>query len=62
MKPTPPKPQPKTETIFETEKRLKLKAPVVLKKVKETDAEKLKNGWHWVNIDAKTRVLRKIKK
>lgn len=55
-------PDPIIETIFETEKRLKRKANIVLKEAKEADAVKLKNGYHWVIIDSKTTVLRKIKK
>ena len=55
-------PDPIIETIFETEKRLKRKANVILKEAKETEAVKLKNGFHWVIIDRKTTVLRKIKK
>ena len=50
------------ETIFETEKRLKRKANLILKEAKEAEAVKLKNGFHWVIIDSKTTVLRKIKK
>jgi hypothetical protein len=55
-------PDPIIETIFETEKRLKRKANLILKEVKEAEAVKLKNGFHWVIIDSKTTVLRKIKK
>lgn len=55
-------PDPIIETIFENEKRLKRKATVVLKEVKEFEALKLKNGFRWVIIDSKTTVLRKIKK
>ncbi len=55
-------PDPIIETIFETEKRLKRKANVILKEAKETEAVKLKNGFHWVIIDRKTTVLRKTKK
>jgi hypothetical protein len=55
-------PDPIIETIFETQKRLKRKASVILKEVKETEAMKLKNGYHWVMIDSKTTVLRKTKK
>jgi hypothetical protein len=55
-------PDPILETIFETEKRLKRKATVILKEAKKVEAEKLKNGFHWVMIDSKTSVLRKIKK
>lgn len=55
-------PDPIIESIFETEKRLKRKASVVLKEAKKVEAEKLKNGFHWVIIDDKTTVLRKIKK
>ena len=55
-------PDPIIETIFETEKRLKRKANIILKEVKEAEAVKLKNGFHWVIIDSKTTVLRKIKK
>ena len=55
-------PEPIIETIFETEKRLKRKANIVLEEAKETEAVKLKNGFHWVIIDSKTTVLRKIKK
>jgi hypothetical protein len=53
---------PIIETIFETQKRLKRKASVILKEVKELEAIKLKNGYHWVIIDSKTTVLRKTKK
>lgn len=55
-------PDPIIETIFETEKRLKRKANLILKEVKEAEAVKLKNGFHWVIIDSKATVLRKIKK
>lgn len=55
-------PDPIIESIFETEKRLKRKATLILKEAKETEAVKLKNGYHWVIIDSKTTVLRKIKK
>lgn len=55
-------PEPIIESIFETEKRLKRKANVVLEEAKETEAVKLKNGWHWVTLDNKTTVLRQIKK
>ena len=55
-------PDPIIETIFETEKRLKRKANLILKEAKEAEAVKLKNGFHWVIIDSKTTVLRKIKK
>ena len=55
-------PDPIIESIFETEKRLKRKATLILKEAKETEAVKLKNGFHWVIIDSKTTVLRKIKK
>ena len=55
-------PDPIIESIFETEKRLKRKANVILKEAKEAEAVKLKNGYHWVIIDSKTTVLRKIKK
>jgi len=55
-------PDPIIETIFETEKRLKRKATVVLKEAKENEKIKLQNGFAWVTIDAKTRVLRKVKK
>lgn len=55
-------PDPIIETIFETEKRLKRKATVILKEAKENEKIKLQNGYGWVTIDAKTRVLRKIKK
>ena len=55
-------PDPILETIFETENRLKRKATVILKEAKKVEAEKLKNGFHWVIIDNKTSVLRKIKK
>ncbi len=55
-------PEPITETIFETEKRLKRKASVVLAEAKQIEAVKLKSGFHWVSIDSKTTVLRKIKK
>jgi hypothetical protein len=58
----PKQPETLTETIFETEKRLKRKANVILKEAKEAEKKKLKNGWHWVSIDAKTTVLRKITK
>ena len=55
-------PDPIIESIFETEKRLKRKATLILKEAKETEAVKLKNGFHWVIIDSKTTVLRKINK
>ena len=55
-------PDPIIESIFETEKRLKRKANIILKEAKEAEAVKLKNGFHWVIIDSKTTVLRKIKK
>lgn len=55
-------PDPIIESIFETEKRLKRKANLILKEAKEAEAVKLKNGFHWVIIDSKTTVLRKIKK
>jgi hypothetical protein len=55
-------PDPIIETIFETEKRLKRKATVILKEVKEKEKIKLKSGYTWVIIDPKTRVLRKVKK
>lgn len=55
-------PEPIIETIFETESRLKRKANVVLKEAQEMETVKLKNGFHWVIIDNKTTVLRKIKK
>ena len=55
-------PDPIFETIFETEKRLKSRGVIVLKKAKEDEKIKLQNGYTWVVIDAKTRVLRKIKK
>lgn len=54
-------PDPIIETIFETEKRLKRKANVVLRQAKKIEAVKIKSGYHWVTIDAKTKVLRKIK-
>ena len=53
---------PIIETIFETEKRLKRRATVILQKAKENEKIKLQNGFHWVIIDSKTTVLRKIKK
>lgn len=59
---TKKQPDPIIESIFETEKRLKRKANVILKEAKEAEAIKLKNGFHWVIIDSKTTVLRKIKK
>ena len=59
---TKKQPDPIIESIFETEKRLKRKANVILKEAKEAEAVKLKNGFHWVIIDSKTTVLRKIKK
>ena len=59
---TKKQPDPIIESIFETEKRLKRKANVILKEAKEAEAVKLKNGYHWVIIDSKTTVLRKIKK
>lgn len=52
---------PIIETIFETEKRLKSRAIVILQKAKEKEKIKLQNGYHWVIIDDKTTVLRKIK-
>jgi len=52
---------PIIETIFETEKRLKSRANILLKQVKENEKIKLQNGFHWVIIDSKTTVLRKIK-
>lgn len=52
--------EPIIETIFETEKRLKSRANILLKQVKENEKIKLKNGFHWVIIDSKTTVLRKI--
>jgi hypothetical protein len=55
-------PDPIIETIFETEKRLKSRGIILLKKVKEDEKIKLQNGFAWVTIDAKTRVLRKVKK
>jgi len=55
-------PDPIIETIFETEKRLKRKASVVLAEAKQIEAVKLKSGFHWISIDSKTTVLRKIKK
>ncbi len=51
---------PIIETIFETEKRLKRKANVLLKEAKEKEAIKIKNGYRWVSIDNKTKVLRKL--
>ena len=59
---TKKQPEPIIESIFETEKRLKRKANVILKEAKQAEAVKLKNGFHWVIIDSKTTVLRKIKK
>ena len=53
---------PIIETIFETEKRLKSRATVILQKAKENEKIKMQNGYHWVIIDDKTTVLRKIKK
>ncbi len=55
------KPDPIIESIFETEKRQKRNATVVLKEAKKTEAEKIKNGFHWVALDNKTMVLRKVK-
>lgn len=54
-------PDPIIETIFETEKRLKSRENIILKKAKEDEKIKLQNGYHWVIIDDKTTVLRKIK-
>ena len=54
-------PEPIIESIFETEKRQKRKATIVLKEAKKTEAEKIKNGFHWVALDSKTMVLRKLK-
>jgi len=51
---------PIIETIFETEKRLKRKANILLKEAKEKEAIKIKNGYRWVSIDNKTKVLRKL--
>jgi hypothetical protein len=55
-------PDPIIETIFETEKRLNKKAKTVLKIAQDLEITKLKNGFKWVIINAKTSVLRKIKK
>lgn len=43
---TKKQPDPIIESIFETEKRLKRKANVILKEAKEAEAVKLKNGYH----------------
>lgn len=57
---TPEQIDPLNETIFETEKRLKRKANILLKEAKEKEAIKIKNGFRWVTIDDKTKVLRKF--
>ena len=54
-------PEPIIESIFETEKRQKRKAIIVLKEAKKAEDEKIKNGFHWVALDSKTMVLRKLK-
>ena len=56
------KTDPIIETIFETEKRLKSRANIILQKAKEAEKIKLQNGYCWVIIGDKTTVLRKIKK
>lgn len=47
------------ESIFETEKKLKRKANVVLKEAKEIEEDKIKNGYNWKRIDSKTIILKK---
>ena len=47
------------ESIFETEKKLKRKANVVLKEAKEIEEDKIKNGYNWKRIDIKTIILKK---
>jgi hypothetical protein len=47
------------ETIFETEHRLKRSAKAVLEIEKKKEKQKIKKGATWINIDDKTRVLRK---
>lgn len=54
--------EPINETIFDEVKRINKRGIALLEKAKEAEKIKLKNGFHWVTIDAKTRVLRKIKK
>jgi hypothetical protein len=56
----PDKIDPLNETIFETEKRIKRKANVLLKEAKEKEVIKIKNGYRWVSIDNKTKALRKL--
>jgi hypothetical protein len=47
------------ESIFETEKKLKKSANVVLKEAKEIEENKIKNGYNWSKINNKTFVLKK---
>lgn len=47
------------ETIFETEHLLKRSAKALLEIEKKKEKEKIKKGATWINIDDKTRVLRK---
>jgi hypothetical protein len=56
------KPEPIIESIFETENRLRRSAKFVLKEVKKMEFDKLKNSYHWVTLNDKTKVLRKINK
>lgn len=51
-------------TIFEEQKKAKLSAKSVLEIAKKQEAEKLKNGYHYVSsgTDGKTKVLTKSKK
>jgi len=47
------------ESIFETEKKLKKSANVVLKEAKEIEKNKIKNGYNWIKLNNKTFVLKK---
>jgi hypothetical protein len=55
-------PVDKLETIFEMEHKTKVKAKQTLPELHKIESERLKTGdWHWVIIDEKTTVLRKVK-
>lgn len=50
---------PNKQGIFEEEKQLKASGKELLKEAKKQESEKLKNGYHFVSLDSRTKVLRK---
>lgn len=48
------------ETIFDEEKKARKSAKEVLKLAKKQEKEKLNNGFVYVSVDCKTKILKKL--